>query len=146
MTGAGPSGSLCSHPSSLASWMFPLLSLSIPVFPTPLIPNLQPLVLSCSVSPRPVFISRCVCVCERSLKACSKRQKLVMTSVSILPSFWAPHSVSLHPFKHISKHQQFAARCGVYNADSDMVPDLQYFQVQSNKAETQIALIKSSDN
>lgn len=86
MTGAGPSGSLCSHPSSLASWMFPLLSLSIPVFPTPLIPNLQPLVLSCSVSPRPVFISRCICVCERSLKACSKRQKLVMTSVSILLS------------------------------------------------------------
>lgn len=55
-----------------------------------------------------------------------------MTSVSILSSFWILHSVSLHPCKHISKHQRYAACYGGY-ADSDIVPDLQDFQVQLKK-------------
>ena len=83
--GAGPSESLCPHPSTLVSGMF---SLHSPVSPTPLIRSPQPPVLTCSVSSRPVFISRCICACERSQNACSRSQRLVITTVSILSSFW----------------------------------------------------------
>lgn len=34
--------------------------------------------------------------------------------MSILPSFWPPHSMCLYPLKHIMKYQQYATGCVVY--------------------------------
>lgn len=118
-----------------------------PISCFPLTLHSQPSFLSCLVTSRPVSISRCISVSEFSRKKPESLHHVRSLSgplrMSILPSFWPPHSVCLPPLKRIIRYQQYATCCVVYTLTHTWILTLENLSFRrENKAETQTTSIK----